>query len=68
MSRLKEWLRRWRQRDDLYLFKRRPSETIDPIEELFEVVAQSQERDAFDERRLYPANVASYSRRPVARR
>ena len=48
MSRLVQWLRRLRQRDDLHLFKQVP------IDELREIVAEAQERDATDERRLYP--------------
>jgi hypothetical protein len=54
MLRLVQWLRRWRQRDDLHLFKR-----ADPIEELREIVSEAQERDAIDERRLYPTFPAS---------
>jgi hypothetical protein len=63
MSRLVQWLRRWRQRDDLHLFK-----PDDAIEELREIVGEAQERDLIDERRLYPTFPSSYPRRRVARR
>jgi hypothetical protein len=55
MSRLMQWLRRWRQRNDLHLFKR-----SDPIEELREIVGEAQERDVDDERRLYRTLSLSY--------
>lgn len=55
MSRLVQWLRRWRRRDDLHLFKR-----TDAIEKLREIVGEAQERDVDDERRLYPTFSSSY--------
>jgi hypothetical protein len=54
MSSLTRWLRRWRQRDDLHLMKRAAALPVDPIEELRRIVGEAQERDAEDERRLYP--------------
>ena len=44
------WLRGWRERDDLHLFK---APDVDPIDELGRMVGEAQERDAEDERRLY---------------
>jgi hypothetical protein len=48
------WLRRWRERDDRHLFKAAGPSPVDPIDELIRVVNEAQERDAEDERRLYP--------------
>ena len=62
MSRLVQWLRRLRQRDDLHLFKQVP------IDELREIVAEAQERDATDERRLYPTFPLTYPRKRAGRR
>ena len=46
---------RWLQRDDQHLVKRDASpETADPIDQLRRLVNEAQERDAADERRLYP--------------
>jgi hypothetical protein len=48
-------LLRWLQRDDQHLVKRDASpETADPIDQLRRLVNEAQERDAADERRLYP--------------
>jgi hypothetical protein len=63
MSPLIRWLRSWQQRDDQHLVKR-----ADPVEALFQAVAEAQERDVDDERRLYPTFPSSYPRRRVARR
>jgi hypothetical protein len=65
MSRLIGWLRRRRQRDDQHLVKQVAPETVDPIKELLRVVGEAQERDAEDERRLYPwrGHATSYRRR-----
>jgi hypothetical protein len=68
MSPLIRWLRRWQQRDDQHLVKRAVSEAADPIEELRQIVGEAQERDVYDERRLYPMFSSSYRRRRVARR
>jgi hypothetical protein len=46
------WLRGWRERDDLHLFK---AADVDPVDELIHIVNEAQERDAEDERRLYPS-------------
>ena len=47
------WLRRWRERDDLHLFKSAaPLPEIDPIEELDRLISEAQDRDAEDERRF----------------
>jgi hypothetical protein len=62
MSRFMQLLRRWRQRDDLHLFKR-----PDPIEELRQAVGEAQERDAVDERRLYPTKSSHQRRRAGCR-
>jgi hypothetical protein len=43
-----------RERDDRHLFKVFASPRVDPIDELIRIVNQAQERDAEDERRLYP--------------
>ena len=56
-------LLRWLQRDDQHLVKRDVPETADPIEELRQLVNEAQERDAADERRLYPMRPSSYRRR-----
>jgi hypothetical protein len=48
------WLRRWRERDDRHLFKAATPLSVDPIDELIRVVNEAQDRDAEDERRLYP--------------
>jgi hypothetical protein len=48
------WLRRWRQRDDQHLVKPGLPANSDPVEELIRIVNQAQNRDAEDERRLYP--------------
>jgi hypothetical protein len=41
------WLRRWRERDDLHLFKRtEPVGNLDPIDELARMVGEAQERPA----------------------
>lgn len=49
------WLRQWRERDDRRLVKRpNPAADIDPLEEFIRIVNEAQERDAEDERRLYP--------------
>jgi transposase-like protein len=53
-SLLFRWLRRWRQRDDQHLVKRDAPENADPIDQLRRLVNEAQERDATDERRLYP--------------
>jgi hypothetical protein len=58
-----QWLRRWRQRDDLHLFK-----PADPIENLRKIVGEAQERDAIDERRPYPTFPSSYRRKRAGRR
>ena len=71
MSRLIGWLGRWRQRDDQHLVKRVAPETADPIEELLCIVCEAQERDAADERRLYPwrsGRPSSYRQRRLDRR
>jgi hypothetical protein len=62
MTPLIRWLRRWQQRDDRHLVKRAASEAADPIEELLQIVGEAQDRDAVDERRLYPTFPASYPR------
>jgi hypothetical protein len=50
------WLRRWRQRDDHHLRKRAAPLPADPIgDEAIHAVSQAQEREAEDERRLYPS-------------
>ena len=63
------WLRRWRERDDMHLFK---APDVDPVDELIPVVNEAQERDAEDERQLYPSVRAScpssFRRRPPDRR
>jgi hypothetical protein len=46
------WLRSWHERDDRHLFK---APDVDPIDELIHVLNEVQERDAEDERRLYPS-------------
>jgi hypothetical protein len=48
------WLRRCCERDDQHHFKAAIASPVDPIEELIRVVNEAQERDAEDERRLYP--------------
>jgi hypothetical protein len=45
------WLRGWHERDDQHLFK---VPDVDPVDELIHVLDEAQERDAADERRLYP--------------
>jgi hypothetical protein len=67
------WLRRWRERADLHLFKRtEPVRNLDPIGELARMVGEAQERDADDERGLdhpMPSDRASsYQRRRPHRR
>jgi hypothetical protein len=60
-----------RQRDDQHLIKRAASLPIDPIDELIRIVNQAQERDAEDERRLYPTRgdrPMSFQRRRPDRR
>jgi transposase-like protein len=67
---LLRWVRRWRERDDLHLFKPAALLPVDPLEELIRVVNEAQERDAEDERRLYPARGerrSPYQRRPDRR-
>jgi hypothetical protein len=39
------WLRGWRERDDLHLFK---AADVDPVDELIHIVNEAQERDAED--------------------
>jgi hypothetical protein len=68
MSRLNQWWLRWQRRDDQHLVKRIASETVDPIEELRQIVSEAQARDVDDDRRLYPIFPSSYRRRRVARR
>jgi hypothetical protein len=46
------WLRGWDERDDRHLFK---VPDVDPVDELIHVLDEAQERDAADERRLYPS-------------
>jgi hypothetical protein len=48
------WLRRWREREDLHIFKPAAPLPVDPLEEPIRVVNDAQERDAEDERGLYP--------------
>jgi hypothetical protein len=66
MSPIIGWLRRWRQRDDQHLVKGAASLPVDPIDDLIRGVNQAQERDAEDERQLYPSRGGrpqSYRRR-----
>ena len=48
------WLRRWREREDLHIFKAAAPLPVDRLEELIRVANDAQERDAEDERGLYP--------------
>jgi len=63
------WFRRWRERDDLHLFKAgTPLPVIDPIEELARIVGEAQERDAEEERRFEDSALGGRRRRPLPRR
>jgi len=60
-------LRRWWERDDLHLVKRAAPEIADPIDELPRIINETQERDAEDERRLYPVRlIVASARSPVS--
>lgn len=66
------WLRSWRERDDRHLVKPGLPANIDPVEELIRIVNEAQDRDAEDERCLYPPihgdRSPSFQRRQTNRR